>query len=86
MSQHETITQAREALASGEVSSEELVEQALKNIDTWDTHINAFLEVLGDEARAAARQWDKGSPDRPLFVRQKYAACARCLGCCFAAL
>ena len=46
-------------MASGEVSSEELVEQALKNIDTWDTHINAFLEVLGDEARAAARQWDK---------------------------
>lgn len=54
----------------GEISSREVTETALAQIDLWQPHVNAFISVLGDEALAAARAADRrqkrGGPIGPL--------------------
>lgn len=55
----ETIVEAREALAAGELTSVELVEHSLKTIKTWEPKIHAFLEVFADQALAHAGQHDQ---------------------------
>jgi Asp-tRNA(Asn)/Glu-tRNA(Gln) amidotransferase A subunit family amidase len=47
-----------EAVRRGEVTSEELVADALARIEAHDPDVNAFTVVLADEARAAARDAD----------------------------
>ncbi|MAF81025.1 Asp-tRNA(Asn)/Glu-tRNA(Gln) amidotransferase GatCAB subunit A [bacterium] len=58
MEEFATLTDTKAALDKGDVSSVELVDQALARIEKWEPHINAFVEVLGDEARSAAQDWD----------------------------
>lgn len=50
---------------SGEVSARELVEASLRRIEALNPHINAFIDVFGDEALAAADQIKPGD-ERPL--------------------
>jgi Asp-tRNA(Asn)/Glu-tRNA(Gln) amidotransferase A subunit family amidase len=49
---------AAEAIRTGEVTSEQLVVEALARIDAYDGQVNAFTVVLRDEALAAARAAD----------------------------
>lgn len=58
MSDFATLADTKAALDKGEVSSVELVDSSLERISKWEPHINAFVEVLGDEARSAAQDWD----------------------------
>jgi len=58
MAGYSTVWETSAALKSGEVSSLELVNEALSRIDVWEPYINAFIEVTADEARTAAKQWD----------------------------
>jgi Asp-tRNA(Asn)/Glu-tRNA(Gln) amidotransferase A subunit family amidase len=51
-------TAAAAAVRSGEVTSEQLVTEALQRIEQHDTEVNAFTVVLHDEALAAARVID----------------------------
>ena len=53
-----TANAAADALASGELTSEELVEALLKRIERLDSRLDAFIAVYADEARAAAREAD----------------------------
>ena len=53
-----TLVETKQALDAGEVTSEQLVEDSLAAIEQHEPKINAFTEVLGDEARAAAKEWD----------------------------
>ncbi|MDZ4346536.1 MAG: amidase, partial [Candidatus Binatia bacterium] len=52
---------ASEALDSKKITSGELVDNVLKKIDQWEPHLNAFLEVFNEEARAVAQKRDKQS-------------------------
>ena len=45
---------AADALAAGELTSEELVETLLARIERLEPRLNAFIDVYADEARAAA--------------------------------
>ena len=49
---------AADALAAGELTSEELVETLLARIERLEPRLNAFIDVYVDEARAAARGAD----------------------------
>ena len=49
---------AADALAAGELTSEELVETLLGRIERLDGRLRAFVTVYGDDARAAARAAD----------------------------
>ena len=51
---------AAAAVRSGEVTSEQLVSDALNRIEQWDGTVNAFTVVLREEALAAARAVDAG--------------------------
>lgn len=51
-----TIVEAARLVREGEVSSLELVENALQQIEKWEPKINAFIEVFADEAKAAAKK------------------------------
>ena len=53
-----TANAAADALASGELTSEELVEALLKRIERLDSRLDAFVAVYADEAQAAAREAD----------------------------
>lgn len=55
----QTIAAARKAFDTGELSARELVEHALHQIEMWEPHIHAFLEVLADEARQQAHTIDE---------------------------
>jgi aspartyl-tRNA(Asn)/glutamyl-tRNA(Gln) amidotransferase subunit A len=59
-----------EAIASGEVSSEEVTRAHLDRIDAVDERVHAFLHVMGDDAIASARAVDAkraaGEPLGPL--------------------
>src|SRR5829696_5802467 len=49
----------------GEVSSRELVQESLDRIQTLNPQLNAFVDVFGDEALAAADEVKPGD-ERPL--------------------
>ena len=49
---------AADALASGDLTSERLVEALLARIERLDSRLGAFIAVYGEEARAAARGAD----------------------------
>ena len=49
---------AADALAAGELTSEQLVETLLARIERLEPRLDAFVEVYSDEARAAARAAD----------------------------
>ena len=49
---------AANALAAGEIGSEQLVERLLARIERLEPRLAAFVEVYADEARAAARAAD----------------------------
>ena len=49
---------AADALAAGDLTSEELVEALLARIERLDSRLGAFVVVYADEARAAARAAD----------------------------
>ena len=53
-----TANAAADALAAGELTSEELVEALLGRIERLDPRLDAFIAVYADEARAAAREAD----------------------------
>jgi aspartyl-tRNA(Asn)/glutamyl-tRNA(Gln) amidotransferase subunit A len=55
----QTITRLARALQSREVTPPAVVEQCLERIAERGTEINAFITVLADEARAAARAADR---------------------------
>jgi aspartyl-tRNA(Asn)/glutamyl-tRNA(Gln) amidotransferase subunit A len=54
-----TIAQLARALRRGETSAEAITEACLQQIADQDPSINAFISVLGDEARAQARDADR---------------------------
>ena len=60
----ETIHRQAALVGSGEVSARELVEASLRRIDALDGEINAFVELDGDRALAAAAEIGPGD-DRP---------------------
>ena len=53
-----TANAAADALAAGELTSEQLVETLLARIERLEPRLGAFVDVYGDEARAAARAAD----------------------------
>ena len=53
-----TLAETKQALDAGDVTSEQLVEESLAAIEQQEPEINAFTEVLADEARAVAKEWD----------------------------
>lgn len=65
-----TVTAAAAALRAGEVSSAELVEQAIAAADRLDARLGTFLDRYVDQARAAAATADallaSGDPVGPL--------------------
>ena len=58
MENYISYSQIIEALNSKKTTVTALVDQYLKNID-HKKHLNAFLEVWAEEAKAAAQQIDK---------------------------
>ena len=46
------------ALAAGELSASEVTESYLRRIEAENPRLNAYISVLADQARAAARQSD----------------------------
>jgi aspartyl-tRNA(Asn)/glutamyl-tRNA(Gln) amidotransferase subunit A len=66
-----TLTQARDALATGDVSSVELTEQVLAEADLRDGALGVFVTRFPEQALAAARAADaaraRGVVDRPLL-------------------
>jgi aspartyl-tRNA(Asn)/glutamyl-tRNA(Gln) amidotransferase subunit A len=61
-----TLTEKAAAVASGEVSPVELVEQSLKEIDRVQPVINAFTHVLAEDALADAKDLEGREPVGPL--------------------
>ncbi len=47
------------AIRDRRISSAEAVDEALRRVDAWEPAINAYTEVLHDDARAAARRADE---------------------------
>jgi len=67
---HFSLTEARDAIASGELDPVDYVDALLAQIDAHDPAIHAFLRVDGDKARSEAKArrsawWREGLP--PLF-------------------
>ena len=54
-----TISEWRQRLQSGEVSSRELVDQHLKRIEGSESSLNVYVEVTADRARAEASRIDE---------------------------
>jgi len=50
-----TLADALAALSAGRVTAEALTEQALARAEAWQRHINAFIRLDAEAARAAAR-------------------------------
>lgn len=61
-----TISNSRDALAKGELTSVALVERSLMSIKHWEPKIHAFLELFADDALDQARQADAKPTDKPL--------------------
>lgn len=57
MKEYNTLTQIRQDIATGNLSLKDLVAGYLQNIEA-KKHLNAFLEVFADEARASAADID----------------------------
>ena len=53
------LTEMSRLIKSREISASELVESHLQRIDAVEGTINAFITVMGDEARAAAKEADQ---------------------------
>lgn len=53
-----TITETQEKLSKKEISAKDLVEESLSQIETWEPHLHAFLEVLEPSARQEAARQD----------------------------
>jgi aspartyl-tRNA(Asn)/glutamyl-tRNA(Gln) amidotransferase subunit A len=51
----ETAGEMAAAVAARDVSPVQLVERALRRLEEWNPHVNAFSQVFGDEALEAAR-------------------------------
>lgn len=66
-----SIEEASQLLRRKKVSPLDLVQASLKQIESWNPRINAFITVLGEEARRAARaaerQLRRNPPRSPLF-------------------
>jgi aspartyl-tRNA(Asn)/glutamyl-tRNA(Gln) amidotransferase subunit A len=54
-----TLAELSRALQAGAITAEAVTEQCLDHIAQRDPSINAFITVLGDEARAQARAADQ---------------------------
>ena len=59
---------------SGQRSAREVVDEALAAVATGDGELNAFLTVLGDEARAERRRRRRGGGRRAM-IRARWRAC-----------
>lgn len=59
MDQPQTVKDLRKSLDNGSLTSRNLIEHYLKEIDTWEPHIHAFNEVLAEQALTAADAADK---------------------------
>src|SRR5688572_14409148 len=57
-------------IAGRKVSSSEVAEACLTQLERWEPKLNAFITVMAEQARAAARQADQelasGQPRGPL--------------------
>lgn len=66
-----TIEEASQLLRRKKVSPQDLVQASLKQIESWNPRINAFITVLGEQARRAARaaerQLRRHTPRSPLL-------------------
>src|ERR1044071_8037373 len=62
---HLTLTEMCAAVRSRKISPVELVDAHLKQIETHNPKVNAFIRVLGDEARDAAKQAQETKGDLP---------------------
>lgn len=62
-----TLTQLREAINKGEISSEELTKHYLTRIRKADSNLNAFITVTEELALAAAKKADQQKDNRPLL-------------------
>jgi amidase len=60
------LTEMVSLLRSGSISSQELVQAHLDQIERRNPHLNAFTMVLADQARASARRADQGLKTGPL--------------------
>src|SRR5688500_14894503 len=73
-----TLTRLREMLRTRRISPVEAVEAHLKQIDTINPRVNAFIAILQEEALAAARlAWERqGDPGRlhgvPFTVKDSF--------------
>lgn len=54
-----SIAEASRLLRARKISAVELVDAVLNQIETWNPRLNAFITVLGDESRRAARAADR---------------------------
>lgn len=65
-----TLTQARDAIATGELRSADLVRACLDRIETLDGSLNCFLQVFADRAMERASEIDgaiqRGGASKPL--------------------
>src|SRR5436309_14590915 len=57
-----SISEAAALIRLRQVSPVELVEAHLQRIECLDHRLNSYVTVLGDEARAAARQAERAIP------------------------
>jgi len=53
-----TITQLRDKLLSKEISATEVVEYYLQRIDRFDTELNSFITVCGEDSVKKAKEFD----------------------------
>ena len=63
-------SQMSAAFKSGELSPVEIVEESFRRLNAWEPHVNAFVHVDYEGARAAAKnaeiRWKNGAPLSPL--------------------
>jgi aspartyl-tRNA(Asn)/glutamyl-tRNA(Gln) amidotransferase subunit A len=62
-----TIAETRKLIASGALTPLDVCDAALKQIETRDADVHAFLSVNADDARAEARRMSEKRDDRALF-------------------
>jgi aspartyl-tRNA(Asn)/glutamyl-tRNA(Gln) amidotransferase subunit A len=66
-----SIAEVSHLLRTRKVSAVELLDTVLTQIKKWNPRLNAFITILGDEARhaarAAERKFKRGAPPNPLF-------------------
>ena len=86
----QTLIEQAKAVSEGEVSAAELVDRALREIERVQPVLNAFTEVLADDALARAKELERAEPVGPLHgvpiaVKDLYdVEGIRTTGCCAA--